>query len=278
MDLRQLYPPDPATAGLTGSLVDAASAYFPEPLRTPTGNSAGTTPSTNRPWVRVNMVASVDGAMTVEGRSGGLSNAADRAIFHLMRSTADAIVVGAGTARTERYGPARISAEDQQMRLDRGQTAIPPIVIVSGSGNLDPSLPFLNSDVVPDAPQPVIITTTEGARRAAPLARSAELVVAGALTVDLPEAMAALADRNLKVIVSEGGPTLNAAMLAEGLIDELCMTMSPLLVSGQAGRIIAGHDTPENPAEPVSVELAHILEHDGALFTRWRVAGPASLA
>src|SRR5207237_703238 len=95
-----------------------------------------------RPFARINMISSLDGAIAVNGRSGLLGGAGDRQVFHVLRSLADVILVGAGTARAERYGPARIDPEIQERRRARGQTAVPPIAVVTRSCHLDWSAPF----------------------------------------------------------------------------------------------------------------------------------------
>lgn len=265
MRLRQLFPPDPDGTG-----VEALDAYLPPALAAGPDRS-GPTPPADRPWVTTNMVASVDGAMTLAGRSGGLGSAADKAVFRTLRSVADAVMAGAGTVRAERYGPVRLDDGHLAERQARGQAPIPPLVVVSNSGRLDDDLPMLDPDLVGDGPLPILVTCAAGEAAARAYDDRVEVVVTGDTAVDLPGALRNLVGRGLGVMVCEGGPTLNGALLAHGLLDELCLTTSPLLAGGDAGRILAGIDE-----HPVEVELAHLLEADGALFTRWRLRSGAS--
>lgn len=261
--VRQLFPPSPDVSD-----VDLVVAYQPELERWQAANPAQ---SAVRPWITVNMVASVDGSMTLTGRSGGLSDETDRQIFKVLRSMADVILVGAGTVRAERYGPARITPELAALRDVRGQDPVPRIVVVTRSGLFDADLPLFDPEVVGDGPPPIIVTCAQHEVNVQQLGSRAEAMVAGDTTVDLPLAMAMLRDRGVAIVVSEGGPTLNAAMVEHGLLDEICLSVSPLTVGGDAGRIVQG---PSELSSPVPMELAHILEMDGALYTRWRFSHP----
>lgn len=266
MRLRQLFPPDPDGTG-----IDALAAYLPPGLAA--GSDTRVTAPADRPWVTTNMVASVDGSMTLAGRSGGLGSAADRAVFRTLRSVADAVMAGAGTVRAERYGPVRLSEEHRAARQARGQAPTPALVVVSNSGRLDPDLPMLDPELVGDGPLPILLTCAAGESAAGRHGDRVEVLVAGEGTVDLRGALRQLVDRGLGVVVCEGGPTLNGALVADGLLDELCLTIAPLLAGGDAGRIVAGVDE-----QPVELELAHLLEAEGALFARWRLRSPAPAA
>lgn len=263
--LQQLFPHTPS-----GGEIDLTAAYLPDLSRWRAAQQGSDTP---RPWATVNMVASVDGAVTVAGRSGGLSDEVDRKIFMVLRSMADVVMVGAGTARAERYGPARIPDEHAALRTARGQAPVPPIAVVSQSGLLASDLPMFDPELVGDGPVPIIITCGRNEPNVQRLGSRAEALVAGDEHVDMQLAMSLLAERGINVVVSEGGPTLNAAMVEQGLLDELCLTMSPLTVAGGAGRIVDG-DT--ELSAPVAMELGHILETGGALYTRWRYCSTPS--
>ncbi len=216
----------------------------------------------DRPWVAVNMVASVDGAVTVEGRSGGLSGAGDKAIFFALRGVADVVLVGAGTVRAENYGPPRTSPDDQAARVARGQAPFPTIAMVSGRLDLDPS-----ARVFVDSPtRPIVLTTTtsDAGRRAA-LEPVADVIVAGDAHVDPDLALARLHERDAKVVICEGGPTLNGALLASGVVDELCLTVAPVLVSGDDPRM--AHGPTVHP--PDALELDRALLDDGFVFFRY---------
>lgn len=211
-------------------------------------------------WLRLNMVASVDGAIRVEGVSGGLSGAGDRRVFHVLRGLADVILVGAATVRAEGYGPAR--PREGWARLRAGRPPTPPIAVVTRRIDLDLDGPLFTA-AEPHA-RPIVITTAAApAARLAQARRVAEVIVAGADRVDPRRAVAALHERGLGRILCEGGPVLNGLLAAAGLVDEVCLTVSPLLLGGDAARILDG--------APVrtGLTLVQILEEDGFLFCRY---------
>jgi riboflavin biosynthesis pyrimidine reductase len=212
-------------------------------------------------WLRANMVASADGAGSFDGLSAGLSSDADRRLFGLLRALADVIVVGAGTARTEGYRPARRRAALAGLRAGRTVTA--PIALVSRSLDLDLSVPLF-ADAPPDARTIVITCADSPADRRAATEQVADVIVAGAAQVDLVEAFGVLGKRGLGRMLCEGGPTLLGRVAADGLLDELCLTVSPLLAGPGAPRITAGAPFPARP-----MALAHVLQDEGFLFCRY---------
>jgi len=216
----------------------------------------------DRPWVLVNMVASLDGAITIAERSGGLGGPADKAMFAALRGIADVVLVGAGTARAERYGPARPSEAIRAARRARGQHEVPQIALVTRSLDLDLSTPLFT-----EAERPSIVITCASAdpHRQAAAAEVAELVVAGDDAVDLPAALAALRTADAEVVTCEGGPTLNGDLIAADLIDEWALTAAPLLVGGDAGR----GSRSRHPADPRAMRLDRLLESDHYLLERW---------
>jgi riboflavin biosynthesis pyrimidine reductase len=219
-------------------------------------------PGGDRAWVRANMVASADGAVSVDGRSGGLAGPADRQLFRVLRSLADVVVVGSGTAVTEKYKPARPYPALAGLRDGRPPT--PPIAVVSARLGLDPDSPLLTD--APASARTIVLTTTAAPRdRRAALARHATVIEAGTERVGGREAIAALAGLGHTRILTEGGPKLLGHIAAAGLLDELCLTVSPLLAGGHAGRILAGD--PPGPPQPLA--LAHVLADDGYLFCRY---------
>lgn len=206
-------------------------------------------------WWRVNMVTSLDGSgVDATGHSAGLGSDADQRVFHLLRRLCDAVVVGAGTARAEEYGLAAHSV----------------LVVVSRRA----ALPETVAAAVRDSGRPdaVILATCEGAdlerlaRARATLGDSNVLVCAGG-RVDPVWLRGALAERGLLRVLSEGGPSMLGDALASGVIDEVCLTISPLLAGGVGGRIVAGADL----GEGMRVHLASVVEEDGMLLSRWRV-------
>jgi riboflavin biosynthesis pyrimidine reductase len=238
--------------------VDLVDAYG-----IPEGARAG------RPFVRCNMISSFDGAIAVEGRSGTLGGSADRRVFQVLRSVADVIVVGAGTARTEGYGPARLDDDLRARRTARGQSPVPPIAVVTRSGNLDWSSPFFT-----EAEARPIVLTAHGVDKGA-IHRGeqvADFVMAGDDRVDPGLALDHLYRAGLHSVLLEGGPGLNADILDAVGLDELCLTLSPRLVGGSGPRVFEGPElTP-----PVEIELLQLHEEDGFLFLRFALSPRAA--
>jgi riboflavin-specific deaminase-like protein len=212
-----------------------------------------------RPYLGVNMVASLDGKATLDWRTKGLSSEVDRRLFHHLRTQADAVMVGAGTAREERYGRVTKNAELRDKREAEGRATEALAVVVSGRLDLPADLPLLN-----DSDQPVLIAT--GAEHS--LAGAHAGVEYVRIGDDLPRLMAELHERGVRCVLCEGGPTLNSFLFAAGLVDELFLTMNPKVVAGAAAlTIVAGREL----VEPVELDLVSVAEADGELFTRWRV-------
>ena len=222
-----------------------------------------------RPWVLVNMVASVDGATTVGGRSGKLGGPADRRMFRALRGCADMILVGAGTVRAEGYRPPR-TPEDTiatRRRID-GQDERPRLVVVSASLNFDPKAPLF-ADREPTDPPPIVASVTSApADRRALLEPVAELVACGETRVDLTGLLAVLDNVGARTVLCEGGPDLNHQLVAAGLGDELCGTVSPGLtggVGGDYGSLLAGPPL----SATTRLSLDRVLTEDGFLFCRY---------
>jgi riboflavin-specific deaminase-like protein len=215
-----------------------------------------------RPWVALNMVASVDGATAVEGRSGALGGPADRRVFSALRSAADVILVAAGTVRAEGYGPPRTPERQQAARRARGQTPFPRIVVVSRSLDLDAT-----SALFVEAVERPLVITAAGTAVPEALAAVAEVQEVGdADGVDLAATLALLGRLGHRLVLCEGGPTLNGQLIAAGLVDEVDLTLSPLLVGGGSRRVAVG------PAEaPTGLGLAHLWHDadDDLLFARY---------
>lgn len=208
------------------------------------------------PFVRVSYVASADGAVSVGGRSEGLSSPADRRVFLLLRRLADVILVGAGTARAQDYRGARSPVI--------GRDAPPPIAVVTGSARLDPGSRLFTDTRVP----PIVLTlgSAPPERRERLAAAGADVVVLERLTPDA--VLAELARRGLHRVLCEGGPVLFGELVAADAVDELCLTVAPVLVGGTAGRIATG------PAGEHlrRLQLVDVLHEDGALLLRYRRA------
>jgi riboflavin biosynthesis pyrimidine reductase len=224
--------------------------------------------SAGRPWLRANMISSADGAATLGGRSGPLGGPADRMIFLVLRSMADVILVGAGTARTERYRPVSPSALWAGLRA--GQAPAPVIAVVTARLDLD-SCPDL-FDPTGGQPQTIVITTASAvAGRGTSVARRARVLVAGQDRVDVRQAVAALAGLGYRQILTEGGPHLLGQLAEAALVDELCLTISPALAAGPGGRIVtspaSGSGSGSGPV--TTMELAHVLTDAGFLLSRY---------
>ncbi len=212
-------------------------------------------------WVRVNFVSSIDGAATSAGRSGGLSDGADKRVFALLRRPCDVVLVGAGTVRVEGYGGMRVDAESERWRIEHGFAPQPTLALVSGGLELDP-----HGDVFAEAPvRPIVLTTAAApAVRRRALAEVADVVVCGTGSVAPGEALRALARRGLKRVHCEGGPRLFGSFAAERAVDELCLTIGPVIEGGAGGRIVEGV-----PRLARSMRLARVLRSGDTLLLRY---------
>jgi riboflavin biosynthesis pyrimidine reductase len=208
--------------------------------------------------VRLNFVASLDGAATRDGLSGGLGGASDARVFELLRRVADVVVVGAGTVRAEGYGPMRVSAPSVAWRVAHARGEHPVFAIVTRSLDLDPA-----SAIFTQAPVRPIVITTERATGKARLAEVADVVVAGSSQVDPTAAVQALRERGLRRILCEGGPTLFGSFLAADTVDELSLTLAPSLESGDAPRIANG------PTPPRDMTLTSVYRSGSELLLRY---------
>jgi riboflavin biosynthesis pyrimidine reductase len=218
--------------------------------------------------VRVNFVSSADGAAQAEGKSEGLQTAGDNRVFAALRDVADVILAGAGTVTIEGYRAVVVSDKRRAIRRDLGLREVLPTAVISRSLRLNPDS-ALFTDAVPDARTIVLTCDAAPAERRAALEKVADVAICGGETVDVPLARAALEQRGLTRILSEGGPTAFAQLMAGGVVDELCLSLSPMLVGPGPTRITAGAELWE---QSVALRLTGLLEEDGALFLRYRVA------
>ncbi|GIH90754.1 pyrimidine reductase family protein [Planobispora siamensis] len=212
------------------------------------------------PCVRLNMVASTDGGTWLKGLSGGLSGAGDKRVFGVLRGLADVIVAGASTVRDEGYGPARPRASWPPLR--EGRPDAPPVAVVTRRLELDLTS-ALFAEAGPDSRTIVVTCGAAPADRRAEAARHADVIVAGDDQVDLAAALEELRDRGLRRVLCEGGARINGQLAEAGLVDEVCLTVSPMLIGGAASRILNGADV------LTRLRLAHVLEEEGFLFTRY---------
>ncbi len=205
----------------------------------------------------------------MDGRSGGLSGPADRMVFTVLRSLADVVLVGAGTARAEHYRP--VSAAGLWTALRPAGAPLPRIAVVTASLDLDARL-------LVSEPGPILLTTAAAAAGAAAPGR-VQVIAAGQERVDIGQAIAALGSLGYQQILAEGGPSLLAQLAEAGLLDEFCVTISPVLADGQADRVVASQ--PAGPAAATGpaagLRLSHVLADDDFLFCRYlRHQTPAS--
>lgn len=214
-----------------------------------------------QPWLRANMVASLDGAISVQGRSGGLGGPADKRVFALLRDLCDAVLVGAGTARAEGYEAVKPTEVRLERRRRLGLPDTPSLVVVTGRLDLDPSSRLFTG------PARTVLVTTENAwqDKGEAFAAVADVVTTPGERPDLAAAVTALRERGLAHLLCEGGPSLLHDVVAARLLDELCLTLSPQLVGGSAARVLSG------PAldPPRRLACASVLEEDGFLLSRW---------
>jgi riboflavin biosynthesis pyrimidine reductase len=216
--------------------------------------------------LRVNFVSSADGGATASGVSGGLQTPGDNKVFAALRDLADVVVAGAGTVRIEGYDAVRLSERRTGVRHQYGLRPDLPTAVVSRTLRLDPTSGLFTS--APPTARTIVLTCEEAdpAARAA-LADVADVIVCGDAEVDLALARRALEERGLTRILNEGGPTLFSTLVEAGVVDELCLSLTPLLAGPQARRIVAGENW---SAGLHPLELTGLLEEDGALFLRYR--------
>ncbi|BDX32891.1 hypothetical protein TUM20985_34380 [Mycobacterium antarcticum] len=219
----------------------------------------------DRCWVRANMIASLDGAATDDGRSGGLAGACDRILFARMRQEADVVLVGASTVRIENYSGAKMSAVERQERQRRGQAELPPIAVVTHSADFEHDAKIFTRTEIP----PLIMTSrdsvAEARRRFGSVAEVLDASGDQTDSVDLAVVLRLLAERGLLRVLSEGGPSLINLLLEDGLLDELCVTIAPMLVGGSARRISTGSGEAHT-----RMRRSHLLSDDeGYLYTRY---------
>ena len=219
----------------------------------------------DRAVVRANMVASLDGGTSVHGRSGGLGSAADEHLFALLRDLADVILVGAGTVRAEHYGGVRLTEERAARRRRWGLPASPPPIAVVTARGLDPLSPLFTDTVTP----PIVITTPAGAGQVPPGVR---VITSADDQVDLDAALRTLRRNGFRHVHCEGGPNLLAALVAQGLLDELCLTISPMLLGTGSAPMV-----PARLGGQVRWSLDGVHVVGDHLFTRYRcLAGSAA--
>jgi riboflavin biosynthesis pyrimidine reductase len=206
------------------------------------------------------MVTSLDGSATgADGRSGGINTDADHVVFELLRAQSHAVVVGAGTLRDEGYSPIAVDERWRGLRRDDGLPPALPLVAVSNRGHVPPQLAGV-------ADGTVLLATAESAPGLAD-ARSSlgeeHVIVCGDERVDPAQLLQMLGHRGWTRLLTEGGPSWLSTLVGHGLLDELCLTIAPILVGGDHPRPLSGDDV------AVDLKLHALLEQDGTLLGRW---------
>ena len=211
--------------------------------------------------VRANFIASVDGAATHDGCTRGLNNADDKQVFDLLRMLADVVLVGAGTLRTEGYADLRVEDGASAWRLQHGLPPQPTLAVVSARLTLDPEMAAFAKAPV----RPIIFTHARSpVQKRRDLSRAAEVIVCGEERLDPHAMLGCLAQRGLSQVLCEGGPHLFGTLIEADCLDELCLTLSPVLENGSAGRITAGA-----AQTPRGMRLGHVLSVRDMLLLRY---------
>lgn len=215
-------------------------------------------PRDGRPWVMLNMVESIDGATAIDGGASGLNDADDRRLFLALRAVADVVMNGAATVRAENLGPVKLNDEMQQHRQEAGMQQPPTMVVLSRSLSLDPGLRIFSD---PER-RPTIITGVESdPDRLAALEDVADIVHAEKLDgTSIIEALG-----STSVVLCEGGPTVNSQLIQSGVVDEVNLTISPVLALGDSKRVASG----PTDHEPTEMRLDRTLMGDQSLFLRF---------
>lgn len=234
----------------------------------------------HHPSTRVNFIESLDGSATVQGLSGGLGSPSDKAVFDVLRAVSDVVLVGAGTARAEGYGALTVGEPFREWRRAAGLAPHPVFALVSGRLDLDPS-----SDMFAKAPTPPLVFTASSAPAdaRARLGEVATIIDAGQMHADPAVVLRELHARGQRQVLCEGGPSLFGGLIAADLVDELCLSISPVLEGGAGPRIAtaraagdardagdAGDRAGSLPTSPPpGFELVRLLISDSMLLSRW---------
>ncbi len=211
------------------------------------------------PWLFVNMVTTIDGATAIDGRSSMIGDEQDTVVFRALRAAADAVIVAGATARVEGYKRPRLPAHLVAWRQERGMASIPRVALVSRS---------LEFDIEPFEDEPPVIVTSQSSpeRRRRALAGMTDVIVAGEEQVDIALAISELRSIGFGRLLSEGGPSLNGQLASLGLVDEWCVTIAPMILSGESKRIVSGRAVSDDVRD---YRLDRSLAGATSLFTRW---------
>jgi len=234
-----------------------------EPADAISGLGWGDLAPADRPYLALNMVATTDGKASFEGRTMGISSETDRQIFHNLRTQADAVMVGAGTVKAERYGPIVKTGELRAKREREGVASNPLAIIVSGSLSVPADVPLLQD------PDSRVAILTQAHHELEDVKAQVDYLRSAGGPFDLRPLLRRLrTEYGVRSILCEGGPTLNESLLLYGLVDELFLTVAPVITGGaDALTIVAGQPLPEL----VPTELIWVMEDGGELYLRYRI-------
>ena len=231
----------------TGDPVDVLQMVFSE-----------SRPLKGRPWVMLNIVESIDGATAIDGGASGLNDADDRQLFLALRAVADIVMNGAETIRAENLGPVKLSQDMKRHRLEAGMQDPPTMVVLSRSLTLDPGLRIFSD---PERRPKIITSTDVDPQRQEALEDVADIVQIEKLDgTSIIDALGGAA-----VVLCEGGPTVNSQLIQDGVVDEVNLTISPVLALGDSKRVASGSTS----ATPTKMRLDRRLLGDRSLFLRF---------
>ena len=238
-------------------------ALLPEPVADPDLHTWYGRDWLDRGGVRMNFVASVDGAMSADGFSEGLQTPGDNRVFAVLRDLADVVLVGSRTVLIEGYSRPRPAGARLDRRRRHGLPDTLPLAVLSQSGRgLRADLPLFTAG---EGPPALVLTTAQA--DVGEVADVAEVIVTADAEIDYGRVRAELHDRGFTRVLCEGGPTVFAQAAGADEVDEVCLTVSPLLAGPGPGRITAGLPWPGGMSR---LDLDGVLEEDGALFLRYR--------
>jgi riboflavin biosynthesis pyrimidine reductase len=231
----------------------------------------------SRPWIALGMVASVDGAAAVDGRTQRLGGEADHVAFRALRDAADVVLVGATTVRAERYGPGVPDVSRQRRRAAKGLAPTPRMVVVSASADLPEDLPLLGPREAGTPPPVLLVPVRPDPAAEARLARlegRLEVRRAGGTDLRGQDIVRALEDLGARGVLCEGGPSLAGLLLGEDLIDEVFLTIAPVVALGDGPRIATAPRAAAAGDDALrEMELVEAWEHRSELLLRYRRSG-----
>ena len=215
-----------------------------------------------RPWLMINMISTIDGVTEVGGISGPLGGPGDKDVFGTVRTLPDIIIVGSTTAVAENYTPPSSSVSSKARRLSGGAWPVARVAVVSRSLNFDLGLPLFARQ----GQRPIVVTTEDAdPTRLRQGAEHADVLQCGRVVVDFSEALHRMADLGAKVVLSEGGPSINGSLIAQDLVDEVLISISPRVGGGESGGIARGVVLDQLQ----EFVLRHVLTEDHFLFLRY---------